>query len=185
MSEETILKELQKGSQKALKSLFDSYYQELTRYAIKIIGAPETAEEIVQDVFVSIWKNREKSQIKTARHYLLRAVKNRCINWIKSNQPIHDSIDESMHLRAEIFVEADMEYLELEQILELAEKQLSKQTALIFSLSRHTEMTYPEISKELNISVKTVEYHISKALKQMKEFLSQHDVLFLYLLLLT
>ena len=179
MSEEEVLFELKNGSQAALKTLFDSYYKELTRYAIKIIGNSEAAEEIVQDIFVSVWKNRETSNIEVVRSYLSRAVKNRCINYINKNYPVNESIENSMYVSSGDSPSDGLEASELQKVIKDAEARLPKQTALIFALSRHTELTYPQISKELNISVKTVEYHISKALKSMREFLNDSGILFL------
>lgn len=184
MSEKEILAELKSGNQVALKMLFDNFYIELTRYALKIVGNSEVAEEIVQDIFVSIWNNREKSEIEAVRPYLSRAVKNRCINHIKKNHPIHEDIESSMHVSSNNSPLDGIEATELQKALKEAESRLPKQTALIFALSRHTELTYPEISKELDISVKTVEYHISKALKSMRGFLSESGILFIILLLL-
>lgn len=182
MSEEEALSKLKDGSQTALKVLFDLYYTDLTRYAIKIIGNTESAEEIVQDIFVSVWKNREKSQIEVARHYLSRAVKNRCINYINSNFPVHEDIEHSMQISSGDSPDTNLESVELQKVLEDAEKRLPKQTALIFGLSRHTELTYPQIASELDISVKTVEYHISKALKSMRAFLNESGLLLLLLI---
>lgn len=183
MPEEEVLSELKNGSQVALKILFDTYYKELTRYGIKIIGNSEAAEEIVQDIFVSVWKNREKSKIEVVRSYLSRAVKNRCINYINKNHPMHENIESSMHVSSNDSPLEGMESSDLQKALVEAEKRLPKKTALIFALSRHTELTYPQISAELSISVKTVEYHMSKALKSMRDFLNESGALFLLLLL--
>ncbi len=181
MSEEQILAELRSGSQKALRTLFDTYYTRLTHYAIRVIGDPSASEEIVQDVFISVWNNRQKSEIKDANSYLTRAVKNRCINHINANHPIHDEVDNFLSIAADFSADTSLESAELAGAIDLAEKQLPKQTALVFGLSRHTELTYPQISEELNISVKTVEYHISKALKLIREFLIQKEILLVLL----
>ncbi|MEP1097554.1 MAG: RNA polymerase sigma-70 factor [Cyclobacteriaceae bacterium] len=179
MSEEQILVKLRNGNQTALEKLFEEYYTQLTRYAIKIVSNPEVAEEIVQDVFVSIWNNREKNSILSAQAYLSKAVRNRCINHIKSNFPIHENVESSMHVVSDSSPDSGMETRELSSALAAAERKLPSHTAKVFALSRHTELTYTEISKELDISVKTVEYHISKALKSIKEFLVVNDILFL------
>lgn len=179
MSEEQILEELRNGNQTALEKLFEAHYTPLTKYAIKIVSNPEVAEEIVQDVFVSIWNNREKNSILSAQAYLSKAVRNRCINHIKSNFPVHESVESSMHVASDSSPESNLESMELLSALAVAEEKLPPHTARVFALSRHTELTYAEISKELDISVKTVEYHISKALKSIKEFLEKNDILFL------
>ena len=182
MSEESILAELHSGSQKALKTLFDSYYTQLTHYAIRVMGDPSVAEEIVQDVFISVWKNREKTQIDNAKSYLTRAVKNRCINHIKTKHPIHEEAENFLFIETDETADSSLESEELALAIEEAEKRLPKQTALVFALSRHTEMSYLQISKELDISIKTVEYHISKALKSIREFLIEREILTVFLL---
>ncbi len=176
MEEKEQLYRLARGDQNALKTIFDTHYTPLVRYALKISGTTETAEEIVQDIFVWLWEKRNNLNIEgQLGPYLARAVKNKSINYVKSRY--HKTSQESVDPYPNLVVssrsgEDVLAENELAAILEEAQHQLPEQTALVFSMSRHAEMTYPEIARELKISIKTVEYHISKALKSIREFLT-------------
>lgn len=172
MEDALINKQLRSSDKKALQWLFDEYYVQLVHYALKITSDPAASEEIVQDVFVAIWNNRKKLEINSFHSYLSRAVRNKCITYIQSVIKDHEPIENVMYATRE---EAKLDGVELEELsdtLKEAENLLPEQTRLVFSLSRHSEMTYNEISRELDISIKTVEYHISKAFKLMREFIA-------------
>ena len=172
MEDAQINKQLRSSDKKALQWLFDHYYVQLVHYALKITSDPAASEEIVQDVFVAIWNNRKKLEINSFYPYLSRAVRNKCITYIQSAMKDHEPIENVMYAARE---EANLDGVELEELsdtLKEAENLLPQQTRLVFSLSRHSEMTYNEISRELDISIKTVEYHISKAFKLMREFIA-------------
>ncbi|MGB0521979.1 MAG: RNA polymerase sigma-70 factor [Flammeovirgaceae bacterium] len=181
-----ITEKLKKGDKKALNWLFDQYYTKLTHYALKIISDPEASEEIVQDVFISIWKNRHKSAIKEYYPYLSRAVRNKCINYINSSlkNKRHEPIEHALHVVKGGDNHNNVEYNELSDALKDAEALLPQQTRLVFSLSRHSELTYAEISTKLDISKKTVEYHISKAFKIMRAFITSRGFLIFITLLM-
>lgn len=158
--------------QKALRSLFDRHYGSLVKYAIKITGLEAPSEEIVQDIFVGLWNKRKALQIESnVEGYLLRAVKNQCINLVRTkfhNTP-HEDLESTPHLHVSSrTAEHAMVELELAEAIAQACAALPEQTALVFSLSRHSELTYPQIAETLDISVKTVEYHISKAIKSIR-----------------
>ena len=176
---------LRSGDKKALQWLFEQYYTQLVQYALKITSDPEASEEIVQDVFVAIWNNRKKSEINSYYHYLSRAVRNRCISYVQAAMKETEPLEEVMYPIEGGAESSDMEVEELAAALKEAEGILPHQTRLVFSLSRHTEMTYNEISQELSISVKTVEYHISKAFKIMRSFLATRGFELMLVLLIT
>ncbi len=172
MTEAELCDKLNRSDKSALKWLFENYYTKLVHYALKITSDPEASEEIVQELFISIWKNREKLSVDSFYAYLSRAVRNKCITYIQSEFRKTESIESIMYAIEEPRNQNDIELDELKGALKEAENILPKKTRLVFSLSRHSEMTYNEISSELEISVKTVEYHISKAFKLMKEFMA-------------
>ncbi|MEL7005538.1 MAG: RNA polymerase sigma-70 factor [Bacteroidota bacterium] len=172
MTDALIGKQLRRGNKEALQWLFDEYYTKLVHYALKITADPESSEEMVQDVFVSVWNNRKKLEVNSFYAYLSRAVRNKCITYIQSAMKHQEPIENVMYATKDNDGQQNLEYDELVDALKEAEQLLPEQTRLVFSLSRHSEMTYNEISQELDISVKTVEYHISKAFKLMREFIA-------------
>ena len=183
MNDASIREKLKQHDKSALQWLFDQYYTPLVHYALKIIADPESSEEIVQDVFIAIWKNRAKSDIQSYKAYLSRAVRNRCITYIHSAVKHHAPMEHDGVASQAYSHTPSMEYKELADALQEAENRLPKQTRLVFSLSRHSELTYQEISKELDISVKTVEYHISKAFKLIREFIASRGFLLAVLIM--
>ncbi len=176
MTDQEINKRLQRGDKDALKQLFDVYYDDLFHYGMKLVLNREIAEEIVQDIFISLWEKHKERDISSFRHYLFKAVKNRSINYLKRNIPSFDQIEDER-----IFNESyeatpykEIANRELADIIENALEKLPKRCALVFSLSRNSDMSYKEIAEELNISVRTVENQIGIALKKLREMLSDY-----------
>ena len=154
-----------------LRDLHKRYYPILTAYARSIISSPEDAKEIVQDVFISMWKNRATIDMnKNLEAYLTKAVKNRCINFFKLKK--HSTVD------LDSVKEIGGQSINIGQQLELAELRLSIYKAIdelppkckqIFLLSRNDQLSYQEIADRLGISRKTVENQISIALRKLRE----------------
>jgi RNA polymerase sigma-70 factor (ECF subfamily) len=176
-SDEQIILHLKKGKSNTLKYLFDLYYDELCRYAIKITDKSEIAEEIVQDVFVYIWKKRKVLEIKTSiKQYLFKAVKNKSINYLKSKYANikTDTINDKLNVG---FVKP-FDRLELDDISNIAKaaiQNLPDKCSIIFNMSRQFSMTYKEIAESLDISPKTVENQIIIALRKIREYIDKYD----------
>lgn len=180
-SSSELLQEIAKGNKKAFDFLFESYYVVLCRYALQHTGSKESSEEIVLDVFLSIWERRENLVITTSlQSYLYTAVKYRCINHLKSqiNNPLFNrSVSSTSHLVSNNTEEA-LTCSELEEITHQAIEKLPAKCRIIFTLSRNTGMTYKEIALELDISPKTVESQMTIALSRIKDYLHKHwDIL--------
>jgi RNA polymerase sigma-70 factor, ECF subfamily len=172
-----VMNSLKNGDESALKVLFDLHFQRLYRYALRIVNDNYAAEEIAQDAFMNLWKRREVLEIsQSIDAYLTSSVRNGSINHMKKKYVIletgsDESITSILHsdqTDKTVMVE------ELEGLIKLALDKLPQKAALIFSLSRHSEMTNSEIALHLNISQKTVEYHMTNALKFLRIFLSNH-----------
>lgn len=176
MTDQELNNRLQKGDKNALKILFDRYYDDLFRYGMKLILNRETAEEIVQDIFISLWEKHKERDISSFRHYLFKAVKNRSINYIKRNVPSFNQIEDERIFNEsyEVTPHEQMANRELAELVENALGKLPKRCALVFSLSRNSDMSYKEIAEELDISVRTVENQIGIALKKLREMLNNY-----------
>ena len=145
-------------------------------------GDREEAEEVVQSSFITVWEKRKSLDIQTSlKSYLYRMVRNGCLNVIK-----HEKV-KKQHVAHELAV-ADVSYesvsqkvyaTELETKISEAMKVLPEQCRLVFQLSRFEELKYQEIADQLKISVKTVENHMGKALRIMREQLKEYLPLFL------
>ena len=159
------------GYEVYIEQLFRTHYAALCRTVYPIVRDQDTAEEIVQDVFMKIW--RSKTTLDTERSvkaYLSRAAINTALNFLEKNQRTtlwDDALTEHYGVNS---TEEDIAYREAEQKVAYALEQLPPKCKVVFSLSRFEEMSYAEIAQHLSISVKAVEKHMGKALKVMREY---------------
>jgi RNA polymerase sigma-70 factor, ECF subfamily len=177
LPEQQQLDALMKGDITAFEMIFRTYYQPLCNYAYTFLRDKEEAEEIVQSTFMSIWEKHDRQSIRTSlKSYLYAMVRNACLNVIKHEKVKQKHAVEEIALspRTHDSVTDTVASLELETRIRDAMERLPEQCRLVFKLSRFEELKYNEIAEQLNISVKTVENHMGKALKIMREQLKDY-----------
>jgi RNA polymerase sigma-70 factor (ECF subfamily) len=175
----TILELLSADDESALDLLFDHYYGFLCNVVFRVINDAVYAEDIVQEMFTDIWHKRHEINIKTSlRAYLRRAAVNRSLNHIRKQRMKFDETEEAV-----ISIEAQdvdgqmgMERDELEKRIFDCIENLPPKCKLIFGMSRFENMSYQEIADSLDISIKTVENQISKALKLLRQTVQHYLV---------
>lgn len=172
-----ILNKLTESDSSAFESVFREYYPGLCLYAKKIVGEIETAEEIIQDVFLNLWEKRKNPGIHTSlKSYLFKAVHNHALNWIKHKQVERKYQDYYSNLYKGFSYnkgETNPEPFVKDKIRESIEK-LPDQCRKIFILSRVDGLRHKEIAVKLNISPKTVEVQIRKASIILREKLKDY-----------
>ncbi|ETN94355.1 RNA polymerase sigma-70 factor [Zhouia amylolytica] len=191
LNHENFYLKLNSGDKSAHELLFKLYQNKLMCIAKSYISNKEDAEEIVQDVFIKIWNNKSNISIKNNLNgYLFTCTKNLCLDYLKKKKRKINREGRVLQLEAVVNYNAlaDEGYSELiEQELniqiEKAIEQLPERCKLIFSKSRFEGMKYREISDELNISIKTVEHQIGKALKVMHLHLKDYLTAIVFFLL--
>ena len=162
---------IKSGNKRAFDEVFLMHFKSLHAYAFTMVKDRDDAEEIVQNVFVRIWTRR--GQLKTdgfLKSFLYRSVHNESLNYLKhqkvrANFNVHyaDAVKNDMgNLNTEIAV------TELEKNIHSAINDLPEKCRNVFQLSRFDQMKYQEIADALNISVKTVENQMGKALKILR-----------------
>jgi len=167
----TLIK-IKEGNIGAFEDLFRTWYSPLFFYSMSITGRPDVSEEIVQELFYQIWKNREKLQImKTLKSYLYGAVKNRSIQYIQRERTraAGEDPEHSTSAREDTDPQQCLEYKELEEIINKTMKKMPPRRLKIFMLHREENKKYAEIAGDLSLSVKTVEAEIGKALKALRK----------------
>jgi RNA polymerase sigma-70 factor (ECF subfamily) len=170
--EEEILRQLKLGQAKAIDYLFDQYYNLMCNKALSYVKNTNRAEDIVQDVFLNIWRKRSEINIhSTFKGYLLKCVTHRALNYIRDSKSHCAELDDQI-MDNSLGIEDEMYYNDTEQIIMHYIDTLSPRCRQIFIMNRIDQMKYKEISNELGISIKTVEHHIAKALHFMRERLS-------------
>jgi RNA polymerase sigma-70 factor (ECF subfamily) len=151
------------GKEAAFDAIFKTYYKPLCLFAMKVVKDKESAEEIVQDLFVNFWEKRQSFQIKwSLKSYLYRAVYNNSIHSVEKRKRFVS--DQNMVENDHEFIDF-MEETEMEQKIYQSIEKLPPTCKEIFNLSRFDELKYSEIANRLNISIKTVETQISRALR--------------------
>lgn len=178
-----------KGNRKAFDTLFLKYYSILCAFGKYYIPI-EDAEEVVLDIMMWLWENREFQNIETfLRSYLFRAVRNRCLDLISKNQTKKRCYE---HMFAEEMQKSfeDPDFYVAEELMGKIEKavmKLPESYRVAFEMSRYQDKTYKEISKELNVSIKLVEYRIQQALRilrvELKDYLPLITTMFPYFFL--
>lgn len=129
------------------------------------------AEDLAQEVFFELWRRRDSLNIKTSlKAYLRKTARNKTLNYIRDQKLKFDTNEPPTEIVSTLVnINQEIEEKELKSIIHTAIDNLPEKCGIIFSLSRFEEMSYKEIASQLNISVKTVENQISKALKSLRK----------------
>jgi RNA polymerase sigma-70 factor (ECF subfamily) len=168
----------------SFEKLFREYFSPLMAFARKILGDEDDAREVVHQVFIKLWERRSEIDMSTSlKSYLFTAVNNRSLNMIRDRKKF--SSEEVPEQAGEWDVSAELESMELEDRIRASISTLPERCREIFELNRFDGLSYGEIARELDISVKTVENQMTKALKILREQLSRYLGLLLWMLLYT
>ncbi|MGO4292187.1 RNA polymerase sigma-70 factor [Chitinophaga sp. RAB17] len=167
LSDKHLLKQCEKGDDIAFNELFRRYFNKLYQYTLSFTKDSLVAEELVMDVMLNLWLRKGNITVEDSLNpYLFRAMKNTLINYWRK-KIIQTT---SLHISEEVDVadsrSADHTILtsELDNLYSQHLEALSPQRKKVFELSRHENLTYPEIASRLNLSVRTVEHHMSASL---------------------
>ncbi len=171
-NDNSILERLRNDDRQALELLFKTHYAPLCRFAKNILKDKDQAEDMVQEVFLKIWDKRHELKVSSSlKAYLFMAVKNHCLNTLKLNER-KNWLDEDMEndtLLSNNEVESKLNAKHLNEKIQQAIDLLPEKCKLTFQLSRHEEMSYKEIAELMNVSVKTVENQMGKALAFLRK----------------
>lgn len=169
LSDELLVKLLRVGEQDAFEEIYRRYWQKLLRSAQFKLRSKETIEEILQDLFISLWEKREKVLIENLEAYLNTSLRYLIINQIKK-QILQEKFVEYSLKKNELTDDVDesVAFNELSVAIEKAIEQLPEKTQQIFRLNRLEYKSVKEIAVLLETPERTVEYHITQALKALR-----------------
>lgn len=183
-TEALLVQQLKNGVDAAYKYLYDQHYQILCHVAAQYVKDDFLAETIVGDVIFHLWEVRETIEINTSvRSYLMTCVRNRCIDYLKSQYHKREVAHSDTGLRDFPVLQyvKDDDYplgklleKELENEIMNAINRLPDECRRVFNMSRFENRKYEEIAQELKISVNTVKYHIKHALALLHEDLGKY-----------
>lgn len=184
---EDVIKKINRGEEKAFEQLYMAYYVYLCAVATKYVFRPEVAQQIVNDIFMNVWNNREKLTYPV-NAYLLRSVQNRCLNYIfrkKIGEVFLTDLQEQLLTFQELQVNpgdhplAYLENKEMEEIIYSAISALPPKCRDIFEQYLYQNKTYEEIAQTNHISSSTVRVQIKLGLARLKESLGPYYHLFI------
>jgi RNA polymerase sigma-70 factor (ECF subfamily) len=182
-SNREIVEGLKTGDKEMLHRVFDKYNDTLVAFAKNTVNNPLLAEDFVQDAFCTLWESRTKLNPELpVQSFLYKLVHSRCVdflrrqhaytNYSKKNEMKMQELENSqVHFNNLII--SDIIAKEAKEQLRETLHDLPEQTREIFQLSRYQEYTNPEIAERVGLSVKSVEYHISKALQQLRKSMQE------------
>jgi RNA polymerase sigma-70 factor, ECF subfamily len=175
-NQQFILNELQKGNERAFDFVFKEYYANLSRFSFSFVKEQDIAEELVQEVYLKLWKKREQLvHVENIFSYLMSMVRNQCIDYLRK-----EKLNSKMHLNFEPEIsdnstEEQISKNEFEEQLIRSILKLPERCRIAFELSRFDGCSNKEIAVNMKISIKGVEALIGRSLKflriELQEFL--------------
>lgn len=170
---------IREGDHRAFEALFHAYYEDLYGFVRYYVSSSEVVEDLVQDIFLNLWKRRQHWKLEaTIKAYLYGAARNTALNHLR-----HKKVRARWQLSQTAFhaklvspssTDDALRRKELEQEVREAIAELPERRRLVFTLSRHHGLSYKGIATALNISIKTVETQMVRALRFLRERLSTH-----------
>ncbi len=173
--------------------LFNEYYERFIRFASGYVRERQIAEDFVSEAFALYWENRESLLPETKpQAYILTIITNKCLNYLqhlqvclRAEQVLSKDAEWQLNSRINSLKACDPDFLfsqEIQQIIEATLKRLPQKTRRIFVMSRYEGLSYRAIAQRMNLSIKTVEFHISKTLAylrlSLKDFICFFPLLF-------
>jgi RNA polymerase sigma-70 factor (ECF subfamily) len=168
---------LNQGHSTAFEEIYSRYWFKIYRIAFNQTGNKEEAEELVQDVFLSIWNRRETIVINNLDLYLVISIKNKVYDLIRSKINFRKYQEHIILKEIDFHFNTDeiVNYTELTDAVEKVLSLLPEKSVHIFKKSRFENMNTKEIALQMKLSEKAVEYHITKSLKFLKENLKDYS----------
>jgi RNA polymerase sigma-70 factor, ECF subfamily len=171
-NQEKVLEELSRNNKKALEQLFTFYYPRLYGFSKSFLKLEEGIDDILQEVFLKIWENRKNIKTPdTFNSYIFTITRNRLLNELRSrlnDKKLKDKI-KNLSVAEELISFELADYTELKEKMDLLVGELPERQREVFRLSRVEGLSYKEIGEKLNISEKTIEYHIHQSISFLKK----------------
>ena len=178
MAEKVLVRKVRMdGDRTAFETLFRAYYKRLHGYAFTFVKNPETAEDIVQTVFLNIWADKDIwDPPGTVREYLFIAVRNQSLNVLRHQRVISDTKQEVIRhfeqLKNDVLPFEVIDAKEFDKQIQICIDNLPSRCREIYLLNRRSGLTYTEIASYLGVSINTVNTQMGRALKSLRDHLS-------------
>ena len=168
-----LVRRIKRSDTEAFRELFEIYQRDIFNFLHFKLGNIEAAEDLLQDVFIKIWERRRQLRENTSiKSFLFTIARHAALNYLRHNRIVLKfQVEQRIRVSEEESEYQEFERNEIQQVLMNAITKLPEKSRLPFMMSRFEELTYNEIADRLNISVKTVESHMGRALKLLRESL--------------
>jgi RNA polymerase sigma-70 factor (family 1) len=167
-TDDQLLRQLYESDERAFAEIYNRYWKPLYTSAHNILQVKEAAQDAVQEVFISLWKRREAIQVEVLQSYLHQAVRFQVFKAIRAEKTDQHFFNRLALITRDILFEDPVLFKELESLYKQLIHALPPDEQEIFLLHRDGGLTYKQIAEQKNISVKTVEKKMSRALKELR-----------------
>lgn len=175
-TDQELLEALRNDDQDAFKELFNRHWRAVHAMAYARVRSKEVTEEIVQDLFISLWNKRSAQSIQNLPAYLYQAVKFKTLNYIESKlvQEKYWSYYRNYIPQEDDSTQCTVEFDDLMEALEEGLETLPEKSKKVFRLHRLEGWSVAQIASSLNLSEKAIEYHLSQSVKKMRVHLKNY-----------
>ncbi len=176
------------------ENLYQHYYAKTLYFAKQYLSNQDEAEEVAQETFITLWQQRGNIKKElSVQSFILTIAKNKCLNILRKRiigRKYYDDVS-LRETAANISALSDesieqIHFTELQQLIQEAFNELPSKTQMVYQMNRDQQMTYEEIAQILQVSIKTIEYHMTKALAhfryRLKDYLPISILYLMYLL---
>jgi RNA polymerase sigma-70 factor (family 1) len=164
-----LLQLIEEGNNQAFNVLFEKYWERAYSEAYKRLKNQDNAKDIVQEIFAHIWINRQTLKIKNLPAYLHVSIRNKVINYLAKQKPIHPFFDNLDNIpEKNSFADKDLLWKEFFNSYETLLNSLPPKRQIIFRLRYQEDLSTKEISKRLGVTKKTVQNQLGKAINTLK-----------------
>lgn len=179
--DQILLTKLKKGNRLAFNTLYKKYFAVLYGFTLKLTNNQTDAEEVVQEVFIKLWEiKRTLDNKKNFKSLLFTIAKNKIYN--RSRQRVYEHAYQNYLQQqnnfTEFTIDREVSYLETKSFIDKGIELLPSRRKEIFILSRMQGMSNKEIAMKMNTSTSNIENHINKALKSLKKYMINHEIIF-------
>lgn len=169
MVDEDIIIKLNSGDEDAMILLYKNYWRDLYISAYKVLKDKDACEDIVQELFISVWNNRTKLKITVSlKAYLAASIRHEVYRRIRTMKQYEPIAGDALDIASGILSSDNTEYKDLQRQIALAVENLPDKCREVFQLSRYEQLSHKEISARLSISTNTVRNHLAKAIQLLR-----------------
>jgi len=179
LSEDQLIHRLRSGDERAFTEIYDRYWEKLLAIGYYFTQSKQAAEDIVHEVMISLWTRKNDVEIKSLHAYLGTAVKFTVFKEIARDRRRRDLLRKTDGSVYTADIQEKLEARFLEAYLQGVVEKLPEKARLVFTYSREHQLSVSEISKKMDLSPKAVEYHMTKALRALRNTLTKIKSLFI------